>query len=68
MIDWTKPRQITAETVLEEARAMERAGKGKVIDDGHPPALWVPYREPALTRLQQEGQAMENCTKSKNSS
>lgn len=40
--DWSRPRWITDELVMEEARRRERAGEGRVEDDGQPPARWVP--------------------------
>ena len=42
MIDWTMPRWITGEGEMEEARQHEAAGDGRVLDDGHPPAVWLP--------------------------
>lgn len=39
---WTRPRWISDELVMEEARRRERAGEGRVEDDGHPPARWIP--------------------------
>tara|TARA_Y100000815_G_C13253851_1_gene466580 strand:+ start:99 stop:308 length:210 start_codon:yes stop_codon:yes gene_type:complete len=40
--DWSRPRWIFDELVMEEARRRERAGEGRVEDDGQPPARWVP--------------------------
>jgi hypothetical protein len=39
---WGRPFWIFGETVLEEARRREGEGEGRVIDDGHPPAQWIP--------------------------
>ena len=41
-LNWTRPRWISDELVMEEARRRERAGEGRVEDDGHPPARWIP--------------------------
>lgn len=41
-LDWSRPRWITDELLMEEARRRERAEEGRVEDDGEPPARWVP--------------------------
>ena len=44
---WTRPRWINDELVMEEARRRARAGEGHVIEDGHPPAQWIPKEQTA---------------------
>lgn len=39
---WAVAHWLYGETQMEEARRRERNGDGEVIDDGHPPARWVP--------------------------
>lgn len=41
-LDWTRPRWINDEIMMEEARRREIYGEGTVYDDGEPPARWVP--------------------------
>jgi hypothetical protein len=49
MIDWTRRRWLTDEPQIEDARKLERAGLGKVYDDGDGgPVLWVPCEADAL--------------------
>ena len=43
MIDWTRRRWLTEEPQIEDARKLEREGKGAVFDDGLGGACeWVP--------------------------
>jgi hypothetical protein len=42
---WQHRFAINGETIMEEARKREREGQGRVIDDGHPPALWEPKQQ-----------------------
>ena len=46
-VNWRKPRFINDELVMEEARRRERAGEGRVHDDGIPPARWIPAKREA---------------------
>jgi hypothetical protein len=46
-VNWRKPLWINDELVMEEARRRERNGEGRVIDDGIPPARWVPKQKGA---------------------
>lgn len=43
LIDWTRRRWMVGEGEIEDARKLEREGKGAVFDDGDGgPVLWVP--------------------------
>lgn len=39
---WSFRKYLFGEAEIEEARKLESLGLGKVIDDGHPPAIWQP--------------------------
>ena len=44
LIDWTRRRWLTDEPQIEDARKLERAGLGRVYDDGDGgPVQWVPF-------------------------
>lgn len=40
--DWRKRRWLNHDLDLIEAHQAARKGWGRVEDDGHPPALWIP--------------------------
>ena len=43
-IDWTRPRWMLGEGEIETARKLERAGLGRVYDDGDGgPVQWIPF-------------------------
>ena len=39
---WRKRRCLNGDFILEEAHRYAADGLGRVIDDGHPPAIWEP--------------------------
>lgn len=39
---WSFRKYLFGEAEIEDARKLESQGLGKVIDDGHPPAIWQP--------------------------
>ena len=50
LIDWTRPRWMIGEGEIETARKLERAGLGRVYDDGDGgPVQWVPFGATAKT-------------------
>jgi len=49
LIDWTRPRWMIGEGEIETARKLERAGLGRVHDDGDGgPVWWWPFGADAL--------------------
>ncbi len=45
-MDWTRAQWLTGETQIEEARRRERAGEGRVIEDGLGGAVeWIPVKQ-----------------------
>lgn len=45
--DWTRPQWLHGEAQIEEALKQQQAGRGHVVDDGHPPAQWIPKEQAA---------------------
>ena len=45
--DWTRPQWLHGEAQIEEAFKQQAAGHGQVIEDGHPPAQWIPKEQTA---------------------
>jgi hypothetical protein len=50
-MDWTRAQWLTGETQIEEARRRERAGEGRVIEDGLGGCVqWVPETNGTLAK------------------